>query len=118
MTGLYFLDGEASARARAVKPSPRGELEIVTLLESYLKDGTLSVETMGRGFAWLDTGTHSSLLEAGIFVRTLSERQGMQTGCPEEIAYRAGWISDEQLSEQAQKFSKTEYGKYLMRLLA
>ncbi|TPW27100.1 glucose-1-phosphate thymidylyltransferase RfbA [Martelella alba] len=117
VTGLYFLDGEASARAREVRPSPRGELEIVTLLESYLKDGTLAVETMGRGFAWLDTGTHGSLLDAGNFVRTLSERQGMQTGCPEEIAYRAGWVDDDKLRELAMKFGKTEYGKYLARLL-
>ncbi|QQM30482.1 glucose-1-phosphate thymidylyltransferase RfbA [Martelella lutilitoris] len=118
VTGLYFLDGEAPARARSVKPSPRGELEIVTLLESYLHDGTLSVERMGRGYAWLDTGTHSSLLDAGNFVRTLSVRQGMQSGCPEEIAYRQGWIDDEMLEKHAQRFKKTDYGAYLSNLLS
>ncbi|GAA3852704.1 glucose-1-phosphate thymidylyltransferase RfbA [Celeribacter arenosi] len=117
VTGLYFLDAEAPARAKAVKPSERGELEIVTLLETYLKDGTLSVERMGRGYAWLDTGTHGSLLDAGNFVRTLSKRQGMQTGCPEEIAHDHGWIDDAKLSEHAQKYRKTEYGRYLKSLL-
>ncbi len=118
VTGLYFLDGEAPKRARAVKPSARGELEIVTLLESYLADGTLSVERMGRGYAWLDTGTHASLLDAGNFVRTLSERQGMQSGCPEEIAYVKGWIDDAQMQAHAETFGKTAYGKYLARQLA
>ncbi|TNB49669.1 glucose-1-phosphate thymidylyltransferase RfbA [Martelella lutilitoris] len=117
VTGLYFLDGEAPARARSVKPSPRGELEIVALLESYLHEGTLSVERMGRGYAWLDTGTHSSLLDAGNFVRTLSVRQGMQSGCPEEIAYRQGWIDDEMLEKHAERFRKTDYGAYLANLL-
>ncbi|MEE3072373.1 MAG: glucose-1-phosphate thymidylyltransferase RfbA [Pseudomonadota bacterium] len=117
VTGLYFLDGEAPARARDVKPSPRGELEIVTLLESYLHDGTLSVERMGRGYAWLDTGTHGSLLDAGNFVRTLSVRQGMQSGCPEEISYSKGWIGDDLMAEHAKTFGKTEYGKYLKGLL-
>ncbi|GAA6189964.1 glucose-1-phosphate thymidylyltransferase RfbA [Litorivita sp. NS0012-18] len=118
VTGLYFLDGEAPKRARAVTPSERGELEIVTLLESYLSDGTLSVERMGRGYAWLDTGTHASLLDAGNFVRTLSERQGMQSGCPEEIAYVKGWIDDAQMQAHAETFGKTAYGKYLARQLA
>ena len=118
VTGLYFLDGEASARAKAVKPSPRGELEIVTLLESYLQDGTLSVEQMGRGFAWLDTGTHASLLDAGNFVRTLTLRQGVQSGCPEEIAWAQGWIDDAKLAEHARTFGKTDYGRYLGSLLA
>ncbi|MGB0914287.1 MAG: glucose-1-phosphate thymidylyltransferase RfbA, partial [Phaeobacter italicus] len=95
VTGLYFLDGSAPERARAVQPSPRGELEITDLLQSYLNEGNLRVETMGRGYAWLDTGTHGSLLDAGNFVRTLQERQGLQTGCPEEIAYDQGWISAE-----------------------
>ena len=113
VTGLYFLDGEAPARARQVKPSTRGELEIVTLLESYLRDGALSVERMGRGYAWLDTGTHGSLLDAGNFVRTLSVRQGMQSGCPEEIAYHAGWIDDAKMAEHAETYKKTDYGKYL-----
>ncbi|AJY45430.1 glucose-1-phosphate thymidylyltransferase RfbA [Martelella endophytica] len=118
VTGLYFLDGEAPARARAVKPSPRGELEIVTLLETYLHDGTLSVERMGRGYAWLDTGTHGSLLDAGNFVRTLSVRQGMQSGCPEEIAYRSGWIDADRLRQHADTFRKTAYGTYLSELLS
>lgn len=117
VTGLYFLDGDAVARAREVKPSSRGELEIVTLLESYLKDGILSVEKMGRGYAWLDTGTHASLLDAGNFVRTLSLRQGMQSGCPEEIAFNNGWISRERLAEHAETFKKTNYGKHLSALL-
>jgi glucose-1-phosphate thymidylyltransferase len=117
VTGLYFLDGDAPRRAKEVKPSPRGELEIVTLLESYLADGTLSVERMGRGYAWLDTGTHGSLLDAGNFVRTLSTRQGMQSGCPEEIAYDQGWIDDDTMREHAEMFKKTEYGKYLGSLV-
>jgi len=116
VTGLYFLDETAPARARAVKPSPRGELEIVTLLESYLNEGSLSVERMGRGFAWLDTGTHGSLLDAGNFVRTLQTRQGLQTGCPEEIAFEKEWISAEELLVLAERLKKNSYGKYLMDL--
>lgn len=118
VTGLYFLDGEAPARAKAVRPSPRGELEIVTLLESYLTDGTLNVERMGRGYAWLDTGTHASLLDAGNFVRTLTLRQGVQSGSPEEIAWGQGWIDDAKLAEHAKTFEKTDYGKYLGSLLS
>jgi glucose-1-phosphate thymidylyltransferase len=117
VTGLYFLDGTAPDRARKITPSPRGELEIVTLLESYLHDGTLTVERMGRGYAWLDTGTHASLLDAGNFVRTLQSRQGMQTGCPEEIAFGAGWIDETQLTTLAQRYAKTEYGAYLLGLM-
>ncbi|QFQ87468.1 glucose-1-phosphate thymidylyltransferase RfbA [Paracoccus kondratievae] len=117
VTGLYFLDGTAPARAREVKPSARGELEITTLLETYLHEGQLTVEKMGRGFAWLDTGTHASLLDAGNFVRTLEQRQSLQTGCPEEIAYGQGWIGADQLREQARKFAKNDYGNYLARLL-
>lgn len=117
VTGLYFLDGTAPARAAKVKPSPRGELEITTLLESYLEDGTLQVNLMGRGFAWLDTGTHASLLDAGNFVRTLEERQGLQTGSPDEIAYVQGWISNKQLAERATVFGKNAYGQYLEQLL-
>ena len=117
VTGLYFLDGSAPERAAQVRPSDRGELEITTLLESYLHEGNLTVEKMGRGFAWLDTGTHASLLDAGNFVRTLSNRQGLQTGCPEEIAFEAGWISAEQLAERARQFAKNSYGKYLAGLL-
>uniref|UniRef100_UPI000225F864 glucose-1-phosphate thymidylyltransferase RfbA n=1 Tax=Paracoccus sp. TRP TaxID=412597 RepID=UPI000225F864 len=116
VTGLYFLDGTAPARARAVKPSARGELEITTLLESYLHEGSLTVERMGRGFAWLDTGTHASLLDAGNFVRTLEQRQGLQTGCPEEIAFEAGWITADELRARAKLFSKNQYGAYLKNL--
>ena len=117
VTGLYFLDGDAPRRAREVTPSARGELEIVTLLESYLAEGALSVERLGRGYAWLDTGTHGSLLDAGNFVRTLSERQGMQSGCPEEIAFSKGWIDADKLAQHAKTFEKTAYGKYLAGLL-
>ncbi len=113
VTGLYFLDGTASARAREVKPSPRGELEITTLLESYLSDGTLSVKKMGRGYAWLDTGTHASLLDAGNFVRTLTERQGQQVGAPDEVAFEKGWITRDQLRARADQFGKNDYGAYL-----
>ncbi|QYJ06366.1 glucose-1-phosphate thymidylyltransferase RfbA [Qipengyuania flava] len=118
VTGLYFLDGEAPQRAKSIKPSPRGELEITSLLETYLVEGALDVQTMGRGFAWLDTGTHGSLLDAGNFVRTLSLRQGMQVGSPEEIAFDNGWIDEAQLAERADLFGKTEYGKYLRGLLS
>ena len=117
VTGLYFLDGTAPERAAAVTPSPRGELEITTLLESYLADGALRVSRMGRGFAWLDTGTHASLLDAGNFVRTLEQRQGMQTGSPEEIAYQNGWINADELALRARLFAKTDYGKYLEGLI-
>ena len=117
VTGLYFLDGTAPERAKAVKPSPRGELEITDLLQMYLDEGALQVETMGRGFAWLDTGTHASLLDAGNFVRTLEERQGLQTGCLEEIAYHAGWIGRDQLAARAEMFRKNRYGRYLTGLL-
>jgi glucose-1-phosphate thymidylyltransferase len=117
VTGLYFLDGTAPERAAAVRPSPRGELEITSLLESYLADGALQVSRMGRGFAWLDTGTHASLLDAGNFVRTLEQRQGMQTGSPEEIAYQNGWITAQDLATRAKLFAKTDYGKYLERLI-
>jgi glucose-1-phosphate thymidylyltransferase len=117
VTGLYFLDGSAPDRAAEVQPSPRGELEITSLLESYLRDGSLDVQKMGRGFAWLDTGTHASLLDAANFVRTLTERQGMQSGSPEEIAYSKGWITAEQLSERISLFTKNAYGDYLKSLL-
>ena len=117
VTGLYFLDGSAPERARKVKPSERGELEITTLLEMYLHDKTLTVQKMGRGYAWLDTGTHASLLDAGNFVRTLQDRQGMQAGCPEEIAFAQGWIDREQLLARAELFKKNAYGKYLNGLL-
>ena len=117
VTGLYFLDGSAPERARKVEPSARGELEITTLLESYLHDGILTVQQMGRGYAWLDTGTHGSLLDAGNFVRTLSSRQGLQVGCPEEIAFSKGWISRDELAAQAKKYAKNTYGEYLAGLL-
>ncbi len=118
VTGLYFLDATAPEKARAVQPSERGELEITSLLEMYLDAGTLSVKRMGRGYAWLDTGTHGSLLDAGNFVRTLEKRQGMQTGCPEEIAFENGWIDRAALEQMAKKFAKNDYGKNLKRLLA
>ena len=117
VTGLYFLDGTAPERARKVQPSERGELEITSLLELYLADGQLSVQQMGRGYAWLDTGTHASLLDAGNFVRTLSERQGLQVGSPEEIAFSRGWISADDLHARASGFSKNSYGQYLLNLL-
>jgi glucose-1-phosphate thymidylyltransferase len=117
VTGLYFLDGTAPERARGITPSARGELEITSLLETYLADGSLTVERMGRGFAWLDTGTHGSLLDAGNFVRTLQSRQGMQTGCPEEIAYQQGWIDAAALTALADRYAKTDYGAYLRGLL-
>jgi len=113
VTGLYFLDGDAPKLARDVKPSDRGELEITTLLEMYLHAGKLTVKRMGRGYAWLDTGTHGSLLDAGNFVRTLEKRQGLQTGCLDEIAYDKGWISGEALNERADMFKKNDYGRYL-----
>jgi glucose-1-phosphate thymidylyltransferase len=116
VTGLYFLDGTAPQRARGVAPSERGELEITTLLETYLHEGALTVKTMGRGYAWLDTGTHGSLLDAGNFVRTLEERQGLQTGSPDEIAWRQGWITGEELQTRAKLFGKNAYGHYLMSL--
>jgi glucose-1-phosphate thymidylyltransferase len=117
VTGLYFLDGTAPARARDVKPSARGELEITNLLESYLRDEKLSVQQMGRGYAWLDTGTHGSLLDAGNFVRTLEKRQGMQTGSPDEIAFARGWISAQELQARAETFRKNDYGEYLLALV-
>ncbi len=116
VTGLYALDGDAPLRAAGIKPSERGELEITTLLEMYLADGMLSVETMGRGFAWLDTGTHESMLDAGNFVRTLQERQGLQIGSPDEIAYHHGWISADMLQARARLFGKNAYGHYLQAM--
>jgi glucose-1-phosphate thymidylyltransferase len=116
VTGLYFVDGTAPAKARAVQPSARGELEITTLLEMYLAEGRLSVQRMGRGYAWLDTGTHASLLDAGNFVRTIEERQGQQIGSPEEIAFQHGWISRGDLETQAERYKKNAYGRYLLKL--
>ena len=116
VTGLYFVDGSAPERAKQVKPSARGELEITTLLETYLADSTLRVEKMGRGYAWLDTGTHASLLDASNFVRTLTERQGLQVGSPDEVAYQLNWITKNQLCNRALMFGKNNYGQYLERL--
>jgi glucose-1-phosphate thymidylyltransferase len=118
VTGLYYLDSRAPDLARQVTPSARGELEIADLLELYRVEGSLSVEKMGRGFAWLDTGTHGSLLDAGNFVRTLQARQGLQVGCPDEIAYRAGWIDKDALAARAELFHKNDYGRYLLSIVA
>jgi glucose-1-phosphate thymidylyltransferase len=117
VTGLYFLDAEAPRLARQVTPSARGELEITSLLEIYLHRGALEVQRMGRGYAWLDTGTHASLLDASNFVRTLTQRQGLQTGCLEEIAHAKGWISDGDLLQRAEMFDKNGYGEYLRSLV-
>ena len=117
VTGLYFVDGTAPQKARTVEPSARGEVEITALLEMYLAEGTLTVQRMGRGYAWLDTGTHSSLLDASNFVRTLTERQGLQVGSPEEIAFQMGWISRKELDHEAEKYAKNSYGTYLKALV-
>ena len=117
VTGLYFFDGSAPEKAKNITPSPRGELEITSLIDQYLTAGELAVELLGRGFAWLDTGTHDSLIEAGDFVRVLEKRQGLKVGCPEEIAFRMGFIDSDQLLELAQPMMKTEYGQYLARLV-
>ena len=116
VTGLYFFDADAPRRARGIVPSPRGELEITSLIETYLREGALSVELMGRGFAWLDTGTHDSLIEAGEFVRTIEKRQGLKVGCPEEVAFRQGFIDRERLLTLAKPLMKTGYGQYLAKL--
>ena len=116
VTGLYFVDGTAPSRAKKVTPSTRGELEITSLLETYLNDGTLRVEKIGRGYAWLDTGTHASLLEASNFVRTLTERQGLQIGSPDEVAYQLKWITKEHILERVQMFEKNSYGQYLLQI--
>ena len=117
VTGLYFYDTTVVDLARALKPSPRGELEITDLNRLYLEQGRLSVEIMGRGYAWLDTGTHESLLEASQFIATLEKRQGLKVACPEEIAWRRGWIDIEQVRRLAQPLAKNGYGQYLLRLL-
>jgi glucose-1-phosphate thymidylyltransferase len=116
VTGLYFYDNDVIEIAKAVKPSPRGELEITDVNNAYLQRGDLRVERFGRGFAWLDTGTHDSLLEASQYVQTIEHRQGLKVACLEEIAYQQGWIDHQQLLVQAQAFGKTGYGQYLFKL--
>lgn len=116
VTGLYFLDGRAPKFAKKVTPSARGELEIVSVLEQYRHERSLKVEKLGRGYAWFDTGTHSSLLDAGNFVRTLTQRQGQQVGSPDEVAFHLGWITRDELAELAKHYSKNEYGKFLRQL--
>jgi glucose-1-phosphate thymidylyltransferase len=117
VTGIYFYDSRAPAFARALAPSPRGELEITDLNRAYLKLGELRVEKLGRGTAWLDTGTHNSLLDAGVFVRIIEERQGLKVACVEEIAWRSGFITAEQLARLAKPLAKSGYGEYLMRII-
>jgi len=117
VTGLYFYDATAPSLARTLKPSPRGELEITDLNRLYLEQGTLQVELMGRGYAWLDTGTHESMLDAAQFVATVERRQGLQIACPEEIAWRQGWIGTDALRALAKPLAKNAYGQYLLRLV-
>ena len=117
VTGLYFYDADVVGLAKGLRPSPRGELEITDLNRLYLEQGRLSVQIMGRGYAWLDTGTHDSLVEAGQFIATIEKRQGLKVACPEEVAWRQGWIDDAQLERCAVSLGKSTYGEYLRRLL-
>jgi glucose-1-phosphate thymidylyltransferase len=118
VTGLYFYDDQVADLAKGLKPSPRGELEITDLNKLYLTQKNLSVEIMDRGYAWLDTGTHDSLLDAGQFISTIENRQGLKVACPEELAYRQGWISASQLEDLAKPLLKNQYGQYLMKVLS
>ncbi|MEX1664403.1 glucose-1-phosphate thymidylyltransferase RfbA [Zhongshania arctica] len=118
VTGLYFYDNDVIEIARSIKPSPRGELEITDINLAYLHRGDLNVEVLGRGFAWLDTGTHDSLIDAGQFVQTVEHRQGLKVACLEEIAYRQGWVSADELIQQGELLKKTGYGQYLLRVAA
>lgn len=117
VTGLYFYDGRASSYARSLVPSVRGELEITDLNRLYLEDGSLSVERLGRGYAWLDTGTHESLQQAANFIETIESRQGLKVACPEEIAFMQGWIDEQQVRSLAEPLRKSGYGEYLLTLL-
>lgn len=118
VTGLYFYDNQVVELAKKVQPSDRGELEITSINNAYLDQGNLQVERLGRGFAWLDTGTHDSLLEAGSYVQTVEHRQGLKVACLEEIGWRNGWLSDDELRKQGEMLKKTQYGQYLLSLLS